>query len=367
MAAAELTNTLWVHFGPEGGPVSVASAYEALAPFGEVARLELPPGLYNTAVVSFYDLRSAVRAMEALGDRCEQGEQYGDRTVSMPGDVQLLPWMVPEISAVRQEGAGAYYSLDFYDTRTKERVAALLEASAPALPPSGLPPGLPPGLPVPGSLGRPEFLTVPPALASAEDGNTPGGVRGPRYRTDLLLSKVSWDELASGLEQRTTLRLRCLPSRLCDEGALRGVLAQAGLSESVDCLRMFPGEGKRPGSALINAVSTERVAPVAKLFHGRQWGASLPVSVSFAAVQGRAEVCKAYPERPPCLPEGPGKPRAAPAAEHAPRRIEVGERCVGNTVEPCASEVSTEAGDASNSPRMERIGCSPSSSAVGPK
>ncbi|CAK0810000.1 unnamed protein product, partial [Prorocentrum cordatum] len=79
------------------------------------------------------------------------------------------------------------------------------------------------------------------------------------------------------------------------------------------------------------------------------------------------EVCKAYPERPPCLPEGPGKPRAAPAAEHAPRRIEVGERCVGNTVEPCASEVSTEAGDASNSPRMERIGCSPSSSAVGPK
>ncbi|CAK0810001.1 unnamed protein product, partial [Prorocentrum cordatum] len=111
---------------------------------------------------------------------------------------------------------------------------------------------------------------------------------------------------------------------------------QAGLSESVDCLRMFPGEGKRPGSALINAVSTERV-------------------------------CKAYPERPPCLPEGPGKPRAAPAAEHAPRRIEVGERCVGNTVEPCASEVSTEAGDASNSPRMERIGCSPSSSAVGPK
>jgi hypothetical protein len=354
MAVAEMTNTLWVQFGPDDGPVSVANAYEVLAPFGEVARLELPPGVYNAAVVSFYDLRSAVQAMEALGERCEPGEQYGDRTVSMPGDVQLEPWMVPEISAVRQEGGGAYYSLDFFDTRTKERVAKVLESSAPVLPP---------GLPAPGALGRPEFLSVPPTLASAKDGKTPVGVRGPRYRTDLLLSKVDWDELASGLEKRTTLRLRCLPGRLCDESALKGVLAQAGLAGSVDCLRAFPGEGKRPGSALVNVVSTEKVAPVARLFHGRQWGASLPVSVSFAAVQGKAEVCKAYPERAPLLAENPGRPRAPQAVDYVPRRIEVS----GGKAEPCASEVSTEAGDASNSPRMERIGCSSFSSAVGPK
>jgi len=358
MAAAEITNTLWIKFGPGDGLVSASNAYEVLAPFGEVARLELPPGLYNTVVVSFYDLRSAVRAKEALGGRCEPGEQYGDRTVSMPGDVQLQPWMLPEISAVRQEGGGAYYSLDFYDTRTKERVAKMMEGSAPELPP---------GLPAPRPLDRPEFLSVPPTLASSKDGNASGGVRGPRYRTDLLLSKVGWDELATGLEQRTTLRLRCLPSRLCDESALKGVLAQAGLSEAVDCLRTFPGEGKRPGSALVNAVSTEKVAPVARLFHGRQWGAALPVSVSFAPVQGKAEVCKAYPERPALFAEAPGKARATPAAEQVPRRIEVSERCFGKMVEPCASEVSTEAGDAGNSPRMERIGCSPSSSAVGPK
>jgi len=358
MAAVEMTNTLWIKFGPSDGTVSVANAYEVLAPFGEVARLELLAGLCNTAVVSFYDLRSAARAMQALGERCAPGEQYGDRTVSMPGDVPLQPWMLPEISAVKQEGDGPYYSLDFYDTRTRECVAKMLEDSAPELPP---------GLPAPGPLGRPELLSVPTTLASAKEGNASGGARGPRYMTDLLLSKVVWDELAAGLEKRTTLRLRCLPSRLCNESALKGVLAQAGLSELVDCVRTFPGEGRRPGSALVNAVSAEKVAPVARLFHGRQWGAALPVSVSFAAVQGKAEVCKAYPERLSLFAESPGKPRASRAVDQVPRRVEVSEKCFGKMVEPGASEVSTEAGDTSNSPRMERIGCSPSSSAAGPK
>jgi len=362
MAAAEMTNTLWIKFGPSDVTLSVANAYEVLAPFGEVARLELFPGLCNTVVVSFYDLRSAARAMEALGERCEPGEQYGGRTVSMPGDVQLQPWMLPEISAVKQEGGGASYSLVFYDTRTRESVAKMIEDSAPVLPP-GLP-VLPPGLPAPGQLRRPELLPVPPTLASAEDGTASGGVHGPRYRTDLVLSKVVWDDLATGLEERTTLRLRCLPRRLCDESALKGVLAQAGLSESVDCVRTFPGTGKRPGSALVNAVTTEKVAPVARLFHGRQWGAALPVSVSFAAVQGKAEVCKAYPERLALVALTLGKPRTSKAVEKVPRRIEVSERCFGKMAEPYASEVSTEAG---NSPRMERIGCSPSSSALGPK
>jgi len=166
---------------------------------------------------------------------------------------------------------------------------------------------------------------------------------GPRYRNDLRLSEVNWNDLSKGRDTRTTLRLRCLPRKLCDEDAFRMALSHAGLSEHVDCFRVFSSEGRKTGSALVNASSGSGVAAVAKYVHGRQWGRSMPVAVSFAAVQGSAELRRAFPSK--TLFSESRVAQLAKAAE--PWRIETCELVAGITEsEPAGvSEVSTEAGD----------------------
>merc|ERR1719335_1207308 len=116
-------------------------------------------------------------------------------------------------------------------------------------------------------------------------------IAAPKYRNDLRLSEVNWTDLANGREWRTTLRLRCLPAKLCDRITFQRTLEMAGLKEMVDCFRVFSSEDrKNTGSALVNAVNSAGVTAVARFFHGRQWGNSMPCAVSFAAVQGGAEV-----------------------------------------------------------------------------
>lgn len=307
------TNSLNVLFpADEARSLSVATAYEELSPYGEVARLEVPPGRRTTAVVSFYDLRAAARAAAALGDRCTEAPQYGERTVLLRGDEQLQAWMIQEISTVRRDTAANTYTLEFFDTRAAQRAAKQFGSRA--------------------AVAQQEERAAP---AEVRGPGAPGA-SGPRYRNDLRLSQVNWADLASGRDTRTTLRLRFLPAKLCAEEAVRRALARAGLSEVVDCIRVFPGLGHRPGSALINAVDAAGATAVAKYFHGRQWGRSMPVAVSFAAVQGAAEVQRSFP-----LTSDRAEGIAAKAE---PWRVET---CDGSTVseEHGVSEVSTEAGD----------------------
>lgn len=311
------TNSLCVFFS-EVEPVSVAVVYKELGQFGELARVEVPPGQHAVAVVSFYDIRAASRAKAALGGRCAEAPQYGERTVLLKGDVQIHAWMISEVSAVRRSSDGSAYFLDFFDTRAAERSAAQLDAR---------------------SITEPE--EPPPekdALAAEANGN--GHAGAPKYRNDLRLSQVNWGDLASGRDKRTTLRLRLLPSILCDEETLNRMFSRAGFSQVVDFIRVFPGEGKRPGSALINMVDAASAAAVGKYMHGRQWGArSMPVSVSFAAVQGAVEVRKAFPT---------ATTRAqnlAKVAEAEPWRVECCGRRLRSINDLGASEASTEAGD----------------------
>jgi len=318
MAVAK-TNTLCVHFSVEAVPVSVAAAYEELACFGEIARLEVPPAQQDVAVVSYYDVRAAARALAALSDRCAEAPQHGDRTVLLQADTQIHAWMIPEISAVRRGADGRTYSLEFFDTRVAERAAVQFFAHTTA------------------ESKDSSCETTASSKVDSSGGAVPS-VGAPRYRNDLRLSQVNWVDLASGRDKRTTLRLRCLPNCLCDEEALKRALSLAGLSEVVDCIRIFPGEGKRPGSALINTVDGASAASVAKYFHGRQWGRSMPVAVSFAAVQGAVEVQRASPR---ATARVHGTERAAKAG---PWRVETCGLASGGD-EPGVSEVSTEAGD----------------------
>lgn len=331
MAAA--TNSLRVLFPAAEGEsasaaVSVASAYEELAPFGEIARLEVPPGFPPSAVVSYYDMRSAAKAVAVIGDRCVPEAQYGERTIWLAGDAQLHMWMIAEISAVRHEGtaAGGTYSLDFFDTRAAARAARELNI----------------GPAQQKAQGEQQAVVQVENGAFGRRAVGGDGTSGPRYRNDLRLSEVHWADLSEGRDKRTTLRLRGLPAMLCEESAFQRVLAKAGLAKLVDCVRVFPSEGRRPGGALVNAINSASVIAVAKYFHGRQWGKSMPVAVLFAAVQGAAEVQRAFP-----LETIKAAASAAKGAKEEPWRVVAcGVSAAGSEPgEPGVSEVSTEAGD----------------------
>mmetsp|Transcript_6536 Transcript_6536/g.16002 ORF Transcript_6536/g.16002 Transcript_6536/m.16002 type:complete len:239 (-) Transcript_6536:104-820(-) len=118
---------------------------------------------------------------------------------------------------------------------------------------------------------------------------------GPTYLNHMDISAVDWEKLATGCEQRTTLRLRYLPRRLCSVEALRRVLHEVGLDSQVDTIRVFTLEVGM-GVALVNAVDASGVARLARFFHGRTWGRGLPVAVAFSVLQGREEVLAAYPD-----------------------------------------------------------------------
>mmetsp|Transcript_51584 Transcript_51584/g.95464 ORF Transcript_51584/g.95464 Transcript_51584/m.95464 type:complete len:240 (-) Transcript_51584:120-839(-) len=118
---------------------------------------------------------------------------------------------------------------------------------------------------------------------------------GPTYLNHMDISAIDWDKLAAGHEQRTTLRLRYLPSRLCSVEALRRVLHEVGLDGQVDTIRVFSQEAGM-GVALVNAVDADGVARLTRFFHGRTWGRGPPVAVAFSVVQGREEVLAAYPD-----------------------------------------------------------------------
>jgi len=163
------------------------------------------------------------------------------------------------------------------------------EASGPAAPLQQLP--------------EPIFLEVP---TSSEAPAATETVK-PKYLNDLRQTAVSWEDISSKKEKRTTLRLRCLPQRLCQPGALESLLAAHHLSDAVEKIKLSNSQAgvskSRMGTALLKAKTVEDVPRLAKFFHGRQLGGLTPISVSFAAEQGCGLIpsrAKATPKSEPC-------------------------------------------------------------------
>lgn len=116
---------------------------------------------------------------------------------------------------------------------------------------------------------------IPHPLASATDAR-------PCKVHSLRISEVRWASVASNREQRLSLHLRALPAKLCNPKEMEALLQAEGLWESVESLRVLPGRGGRLGCAVLNARQAAHVQKLAKFFHGRQFGSSTPVAVSFA-------------------------------------------------------------------------------------
>lgn len=125
----------------------------------------------------------------------------------------------------------------------------------------------------------------------APQGATPSKSSKPRFLKGLELDQICWDRFASRQEWRTSLQLRGLPKRLCENNAFEAFLAQQELLRDVAKVKITAKGGPRVGSAILHASSVDGVERLARFFHGCVLpGASMPVAVSFAnqQVKGKA-------------------------------------------------------------------------------
>jgi len=69
--------------------------------------------------------------------------------------------------------------------------------------------------------------------------------------------------------------------------ALESLLSTNGLGDAVARIKTVQSKGgKQLGCAIVEVTSVDQVQRVAKFFHGRQFGGSMPVAVSFASNNG---------------------------------------------------------------------------------
>lgn len=277
--------------------------------------------------VTFYDVRGALAAKALYGEACLLGPADGVLSVTLSKAVfQGLP--ETEVSGVRCTLDGRF-DVDFFDTRAAERAAAaeeLVPPSSPAMSAYSTCDSLESLDAHDQGTSASEDTSSEPSLEAATDATdatdasdaespaTSSAAHTPRarfddepmfvhcgqgsrpvvskdsrpcYVTDLLLSRLRWEDLASQREERTSLRLRGLPPGLCEPARLRTFLASQGLSDAVSSVSTARGIGRRGlGEAIVKARSSADVQRIAKFFHGCRLGNSLPVMVSFAAERG---------------------------------------------------------------------------------
>lgn len=103
----------------------------------------------------------------------------------------------------------------------------------------------------------------------------------PQYLHGLTVSQLSWKDLDTRREWRRELMLRGLPRRLCEISALERILTENGLASAAARIRTNCPAGKRLGVAVIKVRKVADVAKIARVFHGRAFGTTMPVAVSF--------------------------------------------------------------------------------------
>eukprot|EP00425_Heterocapsa_triquetra_P031705 CAMPEP_0195095062 /NCGR_PEP_ID=MMETSP0448-20130528/46610_1 /TAXON_ID=66468 /ORGANISM="Heterocapsa triquestra, Strain CCMP 448" /LENGTH=353 /DNA_ID=CAMNT_0040129193 /DNA_START=57 /DNA_END=1118 /DNA_ORIENTATION=- len=240
--------------------------------------------------VTFYDARCAASVLSMYnGDNCYYGPQDGCRTLVL--DKQRLAHVdISQASdiSIRQDGK---FSVEFFDTRTAAQAAS---ASTGSLQGEALTEGSE-GDDGTSQSGRSSGA----AEEAAQDSTNKASVAAPRKVFNMQLSQVNWEDLNSSREWRTVLRLRGLPSKLCERGMLEAYLEKIGMRDVVEKVKAVPctGTGKKVGCALIRAKTVEGVKELAKFFHGRQLGGSL-VAVSFADNQSKEDSTKKTKKNP---------------------------------------------------------------------
>jgi len=295
---ATFTNSVRVHLSAASKNGASTEAMQLMAirrdleSLGEIAQagIQKIDGAHQVVQAIYYDVRSAKAAKEHFGDACNFGPQEGSRSVLLQKDV-FKNLQLAEIANVECKQSGAF-EVEFFDTRMAAQVAGMAAFA---------------------SASEVEEVSTCESLDELEDGQhsvstdaesiEPMSVAcaacespasrdssEPRRINDLRMSQLRWDDLAAGREWRTSLLLRGLPRSLCQPGRLEALLQASGLGDSVSSIRVPRSMCSRSvGHAIITASAVKEVPKVAKFFHGKQFGNSMPIAVSFASTQsGRA-------------------------------------------------------------------------------
>jgi len=292
------SNALYVVLPPGMG---MHAATAAFGRFGDVAKVEVLPSDVSTATVVFFDVRAATRAINVLGaDWCWPREQCGERTIRIPGAMQLSADDFARVSGVRQDPAGGDgYEVEFFDVRDAARMNATCSRTAQAAKVAK----------APGQLDKLEPVFVTPSAAF-----TPAA--------------------ASTETAETSVLLQGLPNGLCSRPCFEAVLEQAGLQGDVVSLSIRPGSPC--GEAVVKVAGLGAVERCIKHFHGRGWhSAGTPVSATklapppglvsttqVAPPPGLSPAAKSVPlpsllsatklAPPPCFPKGMDEAALAP-------------------------------------------------------
>jgi len=252
--------------------LSANAALLKLGVFGDISKVDVCPEPKAAIVVSYFDVRAALKAKEAFGSACSFEAQHGQRAVRLLGSAGLDAAEVKDVSHIAKTEDGDFI-VEFFDTRDAAKAGRRAYAvheqhdcTGEATMTADV---------------TPEFITIASPSNAASAGSK------PRKIHDLRMSQLRWDDLANKREWRTTLHIRGLTKRLMEPRALETLLRLNGLSDAVARIKLVQSKGgKQLGCAIVEATSVDHVQRLAKFFHGRQFGGSMPVAVSFASNNG---------------------------------------------------------------------------------
>jgi len=261
-----------------------------LESFGEIAQagIQTVNDWQKVIQAVYYDTRSAKAAKEYFGSFCDFGPQEGVLSLTAPKAV-LQALESSTIANVRCTASGEF-ELEFFDTRVAAQateMAALRAASVGELT----------AITTCDSLGAVEDelrgedveddAEEPMSVACARiESPSAGGGSGPCHISGLRMTQIRWEDFTSHREWRTALLLRGLPRSLCQPGQIEALLEAHGLRDALLSVRLPKSLSRMSlGHAIVTATSIEQAPRLAKFFHGKQFGNSMPVAVSFAPNQ----------------------------------------------------------------------------------
>lgn len=257
------TDTLRVALPPSLGPVSAAGARAALGAFGAVAKVQmLPSRNERIALATYFDVRDAASAAEALGDRCYPEAEQGQRVVWLPADFSLQPEQAAGVKDLYPDPAeNGGFILEFYDVRC---AAKIIEAG----------------------MGAKLYNSTASEVEEVSEDWMKAGRTQPLAATQKPpgLECLGTDAYYGGdsavvATSSTVIQviIRGLPNALCNKECMEAVLQQAGLAGDVKSCVARPGE--TCGEARVALRGHEALSQCVRHFQGMQWDEHIPVSV----------------------------------------------------------------------------------------
>jgi len=202
--------------------------------YGEIACATPQPGFVLR--VAYFDVRAAAFVLDNLGgETCWPGVAYGNRTVRLPGSMNIGMDVMPKISGMYKEKNS--FVIEFFDLRDAQcyRLKAAESEKQAAAP-------------------NPKKVQIVP----------PPGLDGP-----------SPAKASSGSEKQSAgdvVAIKGIPNAMLTDAMMEAILEQAGLEAAT--VSFTTRQGSVCGDATIKLSSNSAAQQCIRHFHGCQWAAS---------------------------------------------------------------------------------------------